>query len=194
MNVCIDPGHGGADPGAIDGIDKTQDDDIYEDEIYTEESEVVLKVSKTLKCLLSDSVEVTTTRKRDIFIPLHKRANLANKLPVDLFVSIHANAASNYRAHGIETLYYPTSIEGRELASIIQDRLIIKTGATDRLIKPRKNLYVLKRTNMPAVLIELGFITNPREEHLLNSHSYQYLLAEAICEGIIKYGRDTNEL
>lgn len=189
MRICIDPGHGGTDPGAVDGIDRDGDDEIYEDKLYTEESDIVLKISKLLRDELRKSITVITTRGEDIFIPLRKRADLANRAEAAIFVSVHANAASNQRAHGIETLHYPTSQKGKELAGVIQNKLINKTNATNRGLKPRDNLYVLEETNMPAVLVECGFITNTREEHLLNSPSYQYLLAECIAEGIFDYGR-----
>ena len=193
MRVCIDPGHGGSDPGAVDGIDREQDDEIYEDNLYTEESDIVVQISKLLKDKLRKSITVIMTRGEDVFIPLWKRADLANNAAVDIFVSIHANAASNSGAHGIETLHYPGSKKGKELAGVIQNKLINKTNATNRGLKPRDDLWVLKKTDMPAVLVETGFITNPKEEHLLNSPSYQYLLAECIAEGIFEYG-DINGL
>ncbi|MFP4018500.1 MAG: N-acetylmuramoyl-L-alanine amidase [Bacteroidales bacterium] len=193
MRVCLDPGHGGDDPGAVDGIDREQDDEIYEDDLYTEESSIVLAVARKLRNLLKDEHTIIMNRGSDKFISLAERVDLANKSEVDIFVSIHANAAANSQAHGIDTLHYPTSTQGKKLAGIIQNKLITKINATNRGLKSRDDLYVLKETDMPSVLVECGFITNPQEEHLLNSLSYQYLLAECIAYGVSEYG-DINEL
>ncbi len=188
--IVIDAGHGGKDPGAIDPIEKEQDDGIYEDILYTEESDINLKAAKILKEILEEKTDhiIVMTRNNDEYIRLMDRTKLANDAKADIFISLHANAAVRSAAHGIETLYYPGSFQGDKLARIVQNQLIKATKANDRGIKPRDNLYVLKKTYMPAILVEVGFITNAREEHLLNEREYLYLLMNSVAQGVEDYG------
>jgi len=191
FKVTIDPGHGGNDPGAIDPKEKKMDDEIYEDNIYTEESKLVLKASKILNKILhhkTNNIDTILTRNRDNYIKLSERCYLANKEKSDIFLSIHANSFYKKSAKGTETLYYPTSSQGKELSSTIQNNIISNLHSViDRGIKERDNLFVLKYTKMPAVLVELGFISNPVEERLLNNELYLNLMMESIATGIIKY-------
>ena len=188
MKIAIIAGHGGSDPGAVDPKEKDQDDEIYEDVLYSEESDIVLKASKILRPILENNGhEVIMVRKNDKYMSLKEKATVANNNEVGIAISIHANAAANTQAEGIETLYYPTSEKGKSLADNIQKKLIRASKARDRGIKPRDNLYILKHTAMPTVLLELGFLTNNREEHLLNQKEYLYLLVQAVAEGIEDY-------
>jgi N-acetylmuramoyl-L-alanine amidase len=189
MKIVYDIGHGGSDPGAVDPEDREMDDEIYADELYSEESDIVLALSKKLIELSKDNHELFITREEDVYIPLSDRSELANENEVDIFVSLHANAAESQNAKGIETLYYPGSKGGKRLANGVQNRLIKNTYAEDRGIKTRRNLHVLRETNMPAILVEVGFITNLREEILLNCDEYLDLLAKSIYQGVEYYGR-----
>lgn len=184
MKIALDFGHGGKDPGAVD---KESDDTIYPDKFYTEESELVRKIGLKLAAELLKKYEVYIVRPNDEYVTLEDRVNKANEIEADIFISLHANASANDKASGIETLHYPGSEEGINLAKEVQRRLIERTKAGDRGIKPREDLYVLERTVMPSVLIELGFITNPIEEEKLNNYSYQKQLKNAIYEGVINY-------
>lgn len=175
---------GDVDAGAVDG---KGDDKIYEDEIYTEESELVLEYTKLLKARLEGKYDILLTRHDDTFIPLHCRTDIADANHGDLFISVHANSFFDNSVEGVETLYYPTSTNGRQLAKNVQNNLIQTTGAVDRGIKGRSNLYVLKKTASPAILIELGFISNPEEEERLHSNYYMNKAVDGIVEGINKY-------
>lgn len=188
MKVCIDAGHGGSDPGAVDPIEKDQDDGVYEDVLYTKESRINLRASIMLRDLLSNKHDVVMTREDNNYVTLSDRADMANQVNADIFISLHANAALRKSAHGIETLYYPTSENGKKLAQLVQNELISASGAYDRGVKPRENLYVLRKTKMPAILVEIGFITNPREEHLLNQNEYLHMLMKSVEKGVEKYG------
>lgn len=191
MKIAIFAGHGGSNPGAVDPIEKEQNDGIYQDNIYTEESDVNLKAAKILeKILTNNGHEVLMARDRDVYISLQNRTHFANDNKADIVISLHANAAANSAAEGIETLYYPTSTNGKKLAKSVQKRMIKASNATDRGIKKRDNLYVLRKTMMPAVLVEMGFLTNPKEEHLLNEREYLYLLMEAVAVGVDDYERE----
>jgi len=188
MKIAILAGHGGSDPGAVDPIEKEQNDGIYQDDVYTEESDVNLKAAKILeKILTNNGHEVFMARDKDVYISLQNRTYFANDNNADIVISLHANAAANSAAEGIETLHYPGSENGQKLANNVQKRMIKASNATDRGIKERDNLYVLRKTLMPAVLVEMGFLTNPKEEHLLNEREYLYLLMEAIAAGVDDY-------
>jgi len=108
-----------------------------------------------------------------------------NKSKSDLFISVHCNSFSNQSANGIETLYYPTSSKGKKLAQCVQNALVKTTKLTNRGIKPRTDLYVLKSTVAPAILVECAFISNTNEEKLLKEHPEVF--ANAIFEGIREY-------
>lgn len=171
--IVIDPGHGGVDPGAVsNGI---------------KEKDIVLDVSKKVESLLKQKgYNTLMTREDDTYISLGGRANLANGEDADLFVSIHANSYSGTAAKGIEVLHNGDT-KSKALAQDLQDELVKGTGATDRGIKHRPNLAVLRQTKMPSSLVELGFITNEEEVNNLTSVSYQNKLAEAIVKGIEKF-------
>lgn len=176
MKICIDPGHGGYDPGAV-GPSGVQ------------EKDVTLAVSKLLAAQLQAAgVEVLLTRDSDAGpwdsnSDLQKRCDIANQFGADLFISIHANAAANPSAVGTETYCYKFGGQGEQLAHAIQEQLVAALGRPDRGIKTA-NYYVLKRTNMVAVLAELAFISNPGEESLLVTPSCQEQAAQAIAQGI----------
>jgi len=184
--IVLDAGHGGKGVGAVD---VEGDDEIYKDEIYTEESELVLDFTLELGKKLKKRARynVVLTRGCDEYIKLSNRTKVANHNHADIFVSIHANSYSDSDAEGIETLYYPTSKEGRRLAQSTQRQLISATRAVNRGIKDRDNLYVLKHTNMPAILVELGFISNPVEEEKLHNKEYKTKQINAIVKSIIDY-------
>lgn len=130
-------------------------------------------------------VEVKLTRTSDVFIDLQPRCDIANSFGADYFVSIHCNSAGTPEARGTETYCYKLGGKGEVLAKAIQAELIAVTGRANRGVKTA-NYYVLRRTNMPAVLTELAFISNPAEERLLGSPDYQEKCATAIARGIGK--------
>ena len=185
--IAQDSGHGGSDPGAVDPKDKALDDEIYEDDIYSEESDINLELGKLFIEEARKEYEIFPTRTEDKYITLGKRCNIANKEKVDVFISFHCNAASAESAKGIETLYHPDSKEGKKLAAAVQKELIAVTDTPDRGIKSRNDLHVLNGTDMPAILIEFGFITNVKEERLLNDRQYQRKLIKAILKGLREY-------
>ena len=108
----------------------------------------------------------------------------ANDWGADLFVSIHCNAATP-TALGTETLYYPGSSRSARLSQLIQDQIVSNLGTVDRGIKERDSLIVLKRTDMPAALVELAFISNPNDADILGNR--QDDLARAVARGVSDY-------
>jgi N-acetylmuramoyl-L-alanine amidase len=126
------------------------------------------------------------TGKRDV--PLKERTDKANKLKADLYISYHANAAGNSwsSAEGIETYIISMKSKALEPASIIHNHLLRDTGRKNRGLKTA-NFHVLRETNMPAILFELGFMTNKEEAVLLKSDSYRQKCAQAIVKGLVEY-------
>ncbi|SHH26333.1 N-acetylmuramoyl-L-alanine amidase family protein [Tepidibacter thalassicus] len=186
--IVIDAGHGGDDPGAISPIDRTKEKDL------------TLEISKKLdEKLKENGYDTIMTRDTDTYIKLRERTDLANESKADIFVSIHINAVGKTDIHGIQTLYYPNDGEyanGRDnesFAKLIQEELLKETNAVDRKIVKRPNLVVIKYTQMPAVLVECGFLTNSYELELLKSPEYQYKLVEGIYKGIERYLEEKGE-
>lgn len=176
MRVTVDAGHGGYDPGAV-GPNGLQ------------EKDVTLVVSKLLATKLQQAgIEVILTRDSDQTPwgpndDLQTRCRIANEWGADLFVSVHCNSAANPAACGTETYAYKPGGQGERFARAVQDELIRALGLTDRGVK-YANYYVLRYTNMPAILVELAFISNPIEERLLGKPDFQDLCATAIARGI----------
>jgi N-acetylmuramoyl-L-alanine amidase len=171
--IVIDPGHGGDDSGAV-GIDGLREKDII--------LPISLDVAEILK---KQNIEVVLTRDSDYFISLEGRTDLANRVDADLFVSIHANAISLSRpdVSGLETYYYDS---GRRLAELIHWSVLNGVNINDRSIR-RARFYVLRHSAMPAVLVEVGFVTGAEDASRLSDPDHRHQMAEAIARGIIEY-------
>jgi N-acetylmuramoyl-L-alanine amidase len=130
-----------------------------------------------------------------VMADLQARADVANKWGADCFVSIHCNSANDPNANGTETFIFPGSSKGRMLAEPVHNRVVRALGTRDRGIKEAafatgweaQEFGVLRLTRCPAVLVELAFISNPTEEALLESESFQRKAAQAIAEGVAAY-------
>jgi len=178
--IVIDPGHGGSDSGAI-GPQKTQ------------EKMITLAVAQKVQTLLEKAgAEVLMTRQtdKDVYAPndsaadeLRARTLLANDHKAVVFVSIHTDASANLIAGGTTTYYYPKSKYDVMLAQCIQSNLIVAGRLQDRGRRPAR-FYVMRNTEMPAVLAELGFISNSNEEIILNSPQFQQQMAQGIVQGL----------
>ena len=176
VDVALDAGHGGKDPGA------NRDDAI--------EKEITLEVAQMTKTLLEESdYKVGMTRDSDDYIELRNRSKIANERNAKVFVSIHCNSSEDEKGKGIETYYTEQKgLEDEILAEMIQESLIKQTDAKNRGIKVA-NYTVIVRSSMPAVLVEVGFLTDTEENELLQNEEYQRKLAKGIAEGIKKYLR-----
>ncbi|MFZ3172086.1 MAG: N-acetylmuramoyl-L-alanine amidase [Carboxydocellales bacterium] len=185
FSILIDPGHGGADPGAVDGVNPKEGD-----KLYTEEEDINLAVGLLLhNDLVAQGARSTMTRSSDWYPSLQQRTDMARKFGANTFISIHANSATP-KASGIETLYHPGNLSGKRLAELVQQELIRATKAPNRGTKPRTDLAVLNGTNkysIPGVLVELGFISNPGEEVKLNTKQYQQVIADAIVRAMVRF-------
>jgi len=223
--IVIDAGHGGEDPGALGKKFKEKDITLA----------IALKVEQIIKIRHPD-VKVILTRNTDVFVPLHERAEIANRNKADLFLSIHANANRNTNISGIETYamglhtneknlevalkenavitmekdytmhyegYDPNSPESFIIFSLIQNTYLNQSldfagyvqqygnkiaNRSDRGVR-QAGFLVLWRTTMPSVLIETGYISNPKEETYLGSESGQNEIAQAIANAFTDYKR-----
>ena len=173
--VVIDPGHGGKDPGAI-GIRGIQ------------EKHIAMSISKEVARILErQGIQVKLTRGGDYFVSLQGRTQMANRIDADLFVSIHANSAGRSKPHvsGLETYYFQN---GRYLAATIHRNVLRRVNVRDRRVR-RARFYVLRKSEMPAVLVETGFLTGTEDAAKLTNPNYQRQMAAAIAAGIIEYIR-----
>lgn len=170
--VIIDPGHGGADKGALWG--------------GVRESTLNLKVAKRLeKKLKARGVPVIMTRKSDVYVSLKKRIQIANRYQRAVLVSIHFNATTvGRRINGIETYYY--GVRGKPLAYEIHKQLVGRMKIKDRKLRKRRYV-VLTDTRCPAVLVECGYMSNPTQLKKAQSSTYQEAVAESLMRGLVEF-------
>jgi N-acetylmuramoyl-L-alanine amidase len=173
--VVIDPGHGGKDPGAI-GINGVREKDL------------ILPISQQVADILElQGIQVIMTRNDDRYISLQDRSKMANRANADLFISIHANSMGMSRPDisGLETYYLE---DGMRLAESIHHTILKNVDVKNRRIR-RARFYVLRHTQMPAVLVEIGFLTGKEDAQKLANQTYRDQMAQAIADGILQYVR-----
>ncbi len=177
--LCIDPGHGGGDPGAIGGG-------------VVKESDINLAVCKKLQpLLLADGHDVLMTRLTDTTISLADIVKTSNDFRADLFLSVHCNAAMSPSAQGIETYFYKT---GMKWARAIHDGMIQEfIGHLDRGLKTA-GFYVLVKTKCPAALVELEFISNETQLNFLIKNENQERIAQCLADSIKGFINDNPRL
>ena len=225
FTVVIDPGHGGKDPGCVGKISKEKSINLS----------VSLKLGELIEQYYKD-VRVIYTRKTDVFIPLDERANIANRIKADLFISIHVNSVKNERASGTETYtmglsnsnenldvamrensvilleddylskyegFDPKSTESYIIFEFMQNKYLeqsvllaseiqkafVRSKRENRGVK-QAGLLVLRKTSMPSVLVELGFLSNRAEERFLASNDGQNILATSVYRAFSNYKYD----
>ena len=174
MKVFLNPGHapnGNPDPGAVNSTTGLRESDV-----------VAAVASRVAKYLADAGVQVAGVCQNDSLSEIVCEANASS---ADIFVSIHCNSASNPSAEGTETFYHSCSGEGAKLARCIQNQLINAMDTVDRGIKSGNGLYVIKHTDMPAVLVELAFISNQDDVVLLEENQDDF--ARAIARGVTDY-------
>jgi len=169
--IVLDAGHGGSDPGAVNGTRQEKNDN--------------LRLARAVRdILVARGQNVIMTRDSDIFLPLQERSNISNRSNADIFVSLHRNGFSNPAANGVETFVSmnPSQIETRN-ANFVQNALVNVGVQSNRGVK-NGNFVVLRNTNAPSMLVELGFITNARDNELFDTNFNAY--ATAIADGIMQ--------
>jgi N-acetylmuramoyl-L-alanine amidase len=169
LTIVIDAGHGGHDRGGIPGQ-------------RIAEKDMTLDVAQRLRNVLAASgYHVVMTRDSDVFVPLPTRVAIANSYRNAIFVCFHFNATQRAGAGGIETYFY--SRDSLALASAIHHYVVGGAPSANRGVR-RRGYYVLRKTSVPAVLVECGFLTNPTEAAYAQSASYRQKLAQEIAAGI----------
>lgn len=171
--VVIDPGHGGPDPGAV-GIGGLK------------ETDIVLDIGRQVMAFLQQQgVAVLITRNGEYDLDLEPRVQMAEQAGATVFVSIHANSIDLSRSDvsGLETYYYQS---GKELAQTIHQSILQATGIPDRGVRTAR-FYVVRKTSMPSVLVEVGFVTGQDDAARLSNSSYRTQMAGAIARGILQY-------
>ena len=185
--VCVDPGHGGTDPGKV-GINGQLEKDIN------------LAIAKKLKTYLEASdVTVVLTRDKDMGLyssgdahkkmaDMRKRCQLIEEVKPDLVISIHQNTYHEEAIRGGQVFYYKTSVRGKKLAQILQERFDYVLGdANKRQAKANDNYYLLLHVKEPIVIAECGFLSNREEAEKLETKEYQDRLAWTLHMGIMEY-------
>jgi N-acetylmuramoyl-L-alanine amidase len=179
--IVLDAGHGGKDRGCEDSPEDCQEKALTLETVYLVKAYLEKMGYRTF-----------LTRKEDCFVPLDDRVSMANESQAALFVSVHFNAATNKKAKGIEVFYCDSEENvvrkesSKRLAKLLLDKAIACTEATSRGVKTG-NLRVIKKTTMPAALIEGGFLTHPEERSRCQDPIYLNALAWGIARGIDDY-------
>ncbi|MBD2593465.1 N-acetylmuramoyl-L-alanine amidase [Nostoc spongiaeforme FACHB-130] len=173
--VVIDPGHGGKDSGApgLGGL---------------LEKDVILPIGKRVAAILErNGVQAVLTRDADFFVELQGRVDIAERANATLFVSIHANSVDNRSdVNGLEVYYYDS---GYALAEVVRKTILEDIGTIKDRGTRKARFYVLRKSSMPSILVETGYMTGREDNPRLGSPEYQNRMAEAIARGILKYLR-----
>ncbi len=180
--IGIDPGHGGVDPGTVskNGIG---------------EAEINLKIALKLKEIIkANGGSVVMTRGNEKALSDNKREDLESRKEIierelcDIFLTIHLNSFTDPKYYGAQVFYKKDSQESMILADCIQEELrILLDENNTRVPQERDDVYLLRELDIPAVLVECGFLSNAQEEKLLRSENYQRKIAQGIYNGIIRF-------
>jgi len=185
--IIVDPGHGYPDPGA--GPEGAFEKDIAFNislllrDYLQEAGALVILTREDDNDLADKDLKGYSKRKTQ---DLLRRVELINKSDGDLLVSVHLNSLPSSRWSGAQTFYYPRFEENKQLAKLIQKEMEINLENTVRHAKAINHVYVLKEADMPSVLIEAGFLSNPGEREQLKTKAYQDKIAASIYQGILR--------
>ena len=178
--IVVDPGHGGEDPGKV-GINDVLEKDLN------------LQIAKKVKKLLEEAgIKIVMTRTNDK-VPdakkedLNQRVQLINETKPKLALCIHQNSYPDAKIKGAQVFYHTITPEAEDVASIVQEQLRTVDPTNTRQIKENDTYYMLKNCQVPTIIVECGFLTNPEEAAKLTQEEYQDQIAQAICEGVVKW-------
>lgn len=168
--IVVDAGHGGEDPGAVNQGRKEKDDNL----------KIALELGKILE---QNGIDVVFTRTTDVYQTPFEKAQIANRAGADYFISLHRNSSErNNQYNGVESLVYDKSGVKLDMAENINGALG-ELGFKNLGVKERPGLVVLRRTNMPAVLVEMGFINSDEDNETFDKN--EQAIAQAIADGIL---------
>lgn len=178
--IIVDPGHGGEDPGKV-GVN-----DILEKDLN-------LQVSQKLISLLEKKGITVLTTREDDNVPnakmedLQKRVKFINETNPTLTICVHQNSYTDPTIKGAQVFYYAHSDDAKAAATSVQEELRFLDPTNKREIKANDTYYMLKYTQVSTIIVECGFLTNPEEAAKLTQEDYQQQIAQAICDGVIKW-------
>lgn len=183
--VVIDAGHGGADPGKI-GVNQCLEKDIN--------LQIALKVKEKLE---NEQVKVIMTREDENGLStdgasnhkiedMKKRVEIINESEASIAVSIHQNSYTSEDVKGAQVFYFTHSEQGKQMAEIMQENFRLANPENKRQAKDNQTYYMLKKTKIPTIIVECGFLSNWEEAEKLTDDSYQEKTAQIICDGIMK--------
>ena len=184
--ICIDSGHGGNDPGKI-GVAGTKEKEVN--------LAIALKLKKSLE---KQNIRVVMTRTDDRNLAdanatnekisdMKQRVAKMNSEQPDAVISIHQNSYTDSSVKGAQVFYYSHSEEGKAAADVMQKAMLACNAENTRQAKANDTYYLLKRTEVPTIIVECGFLSNWKEAELLITEEYQDKIAGAICQGILDY-------
>ena len=178
--IVVDPGHGGEDPGKV-GINDVLEKDLN------------LQIAKKVKKLLEEAgIKIVMTRTNDK-VPdakkedLNQRVQLINETKPTLALCIHQNSYPDEKIKGAQVFYHTVTPEAEDVATIVQEQLRTVDPTNTRQIKENDTYFMLKNCQVPTIIVECGFLTNPEEAAKLTQEEYQDQIAQAICEGVVKW-------
>jgi N-acetylmuramoyl-L-alanine amidase len=187
--IVLDAGHGGPDGGAQskDGLiekDVTLPITLYLRDFLQEAGALVIMTRETDIDLADSGTKGLSKRKTE---DLLRRAKMIKEKQADLMVSIHLNAIPSSRWSGAQTFYSPALKQSEQLAHLIQDEIKRVINNTNRTAKKTDDIFILRTSEVPAALVEVGFLSNEQEAKLMANTEYQKKMANAIYQGILRY-------
>lgn len=183
--IVVDPGHGGSDPGKV-GVNKALEKDVNL-AIAHKVKDILEKQGITVIMTREDESGLANSKAED----MKERVSIINKTKPSLTVSIHQNSYQGESVHGAQVFYYSHSKDGERMAGIMQNALLKVDPENTRQAKANDTYYMLKKTEVPVIIVECGFLSNRAEADKLIDPLYQEAMAQAICQGIENCLKDT---
>lgn len=187
--IAVDPGHGGPDGGASSKEGLIEKDvnlaiALQLRDYLQQAGAIVVMTREEDKDLASPNTKGYSKRKTE---DLLERADVIKESKADLILSIHLNSITSSQWSGAQTFYNPSKSGSDRLAEHVQNELKKNLENTDRIAKPNETFYPLKAVNVPGVLVEVGFLSNPKEAQLMGTEKYQKKVAASIYQGVLRY-------
>lgn len=176
--VVIDAGHGGDDPGKV-GVNGILEKDVNLQ--IAKKVKEYLEINGIQVIMTRENDEAEETKRKD----MEKRVSLINEIKPVITVSIHQNSYSDARVKGAQVFYFTTSEVSKQAATMMQEELRLVDSENTRQIKENNTFYMLKKTEVPTIIVECGFLSNQEEAEKLVSDEYQNQMADAIGRGIL---------
>lgn len=189
--IVLDPGHGGLDGGAVANDSEATTEKVINLEVakmtrqYLEQAGAVVYLTRETDLDLADEFTkgIANRKSQDI----RRRLQFIHDNEADFFISIHLNSLPSERWRGAQTFFYPRFPKNIQLATAIQDEIILNMENTKRQPLQLNTIYLLKYAKVPGALVEIGFLSNQEERELLKQRTYQQQIAASIYKGILRY-------